>query len=86
MNQEMQNVASAIMYTAMMHDKKQEEIEAKAKKYDKLKEAIGKIKNDLEDLDIYEYTAGHGDNYREYDFVKYHEVLGIINIRTEGLI
>lgn len=31
MNQEMKNVADAILYTAMMHDKEQEELKNKAK-------------------------------------------------------
>ena len=47
MNQEMQNVANAIMYSAIMHDKKQEEPENKARKYDELKEAVGKTKEDI---------------------------------------
>ena len=84
MNQEMQNVANAIMYSAIMHDKKQEELENKARKYDELKEAVGKIKEEIKECK--EIHLQKGTSESESMASAYNTCIDIIKTHTEGLI
>ena len=52
-----------------------QELQAKARKYDKLKEAVGKIKEEINDL------VGYGAYYKGVN-----DVVDIIKKHTEGLI